>query len=106
ADRERRCRHWRHIGRSVSRGIVNSALSSEEMKTFKNFIDGEWVEPTTGEYFANVNPADSSDEIGRFPLSGVEDVNRAVAAARRGFTKWRATPAPARGDVLRRVGDL
>jgi acyl-CoA reductase-like NAD-dependent aldehyde dehydrogenase len=76
------------------------------MKTFKNFIDGEWVAPSTGEYFANVNPADTSDEIGRFPLSGQEDVERAVAAAKRGFERWKRTPAPARGDILRRVGDL
>lgn len=76
------------------------------MKTFKNFIDGKWVEPTTGEYFANVNPADTSDEIGRFPLSGAADVNKAVEAAKRGFARWRQTPAPARGDVLRRVGDI
>jgi acyl-CoA reductase-like NAD-dependent aldehyde dehydrogenase len=76
------------------------------MKTFKNFIDGEWVAPSTGEYFANVNPADTSDGIGRFPLSGQEDVERAVAAAKRGFERWKRTPAPARGDILRRVGDL
>src|SRR5690606_32355786 len=76
------------------------------MKKFRNFIAGEWVAPTTGEYFANVNPADRSDEIGQFPLSGKEDVERAVAAAKRGFEQWKRTPAPARGDVLRRVGDL
>jgi acyl-CoA reductase-like NAD-dependent aldehyde dehydrogenase len=76
------------------------------MKTFKNFIAGEWVEPSTGEYFENVNPADTSDVIGRFPLSAAADVERAVASARRGFERWRRTPAPERGDVLRRVGDL
>ena len=76
------------------------------MKTFKNFIAGKWIEPTTGEYFSNVNPADTSDVIGRFPLSGKEDVDRAVASAKRGFELWRRTPAPERGDVLRRVGDL
>ena len=27
-------------------------------KTFKNFIGGQWVEPTTGEYMENRNPAD------------------------------------------------
>ena len=76
------------------------------MKTFKNFIAGQWVEPASGEYFDNVNPADTSDVIGRFPLSGREDVDRAVASAQRGFEQWRKTPAPARGDILRRVGDL
>ena len=76
------------------------------MKTFKNFIAGKWVEPSTGEYFSNVNPADTADVIGRFPLSGKADVERAVASAKRGFELWRRTPAPERGDVLRRAGDL
>ncbi|MHB1222660.1 MAG: aldehyde dehydrogenase family protein [Gemmatimonadaceae bacterium] len=76
------------------------------MKNFRNFIAGEWVAPAGGEYFDNVNPADSTDVIGRFPLSGVDDVERAVASARRGFEQWKRTPAPERGDVLRRVGDI
>jgi alpha-ketoglutaric semialdehyde dehydrogenase len=76
------------------------------MKTFKNFIAGKWVEPDGGEYFDNVNPADTSDVIGRFPLSGTSDVERAVASAQRGFAAWKRTPAPLRGDVMRRVGDL
>jgi aldehyde dehydrogenase (NAD+) len=76
------------------------------MKTFKNFIGGDWVPPMGGEYYENKNPADLSDTIGRFPLSGSADVERAVASAQRGFELWRATPAPARGDVLRRIGDI
>ncbi len=75
-------------------------------ETFRNFIAGEWVEPSTGEYFENRNPADTTDLIGRFPRSGREDVERAVRSAKEGFERWRRTPAPQRGDVLRRVGDL
>jgi aldehyde dehydrogenase (NAD+) len=76
------------------------------MKIFRNFIAGAWCEPASGEHFENVNPADTTDVIGRFPLSNVADVDKAVASAKRGFDIWRRTPAPARGDVLRRVGDL
>ena len=76
------------------------------MKTFRNFVGGKWTAPATGEFFRNVNPADTTDVIGEFPLSGAEDVERAVASAKRGFLQWSRTPAPARGDVLRRVGDL
>src|ERR687889_1239029 len=75
-------------------------------KTFQNFIGGAWSAPASGEYFENRNPADTRDLIGRFPLSNAADVDRAVASAARGFERWRRTPAPARGDVLRRVGDL
>ncbi|HXF96256.1 MAG TPA: aldehyde dehydrogenase family protein [Gemmatimonadales bacterium] len=73
---------------------------------FLNFIAGRWVEPTTGEYFDNRNPADWNDLIGRFPRSGPEDVRRAVESARRGFARWSRTPAPLRGQVLQRVGQL
>jgi aldehyde dehydrogenase (NAD+) len=76
------------------------------MPDFKNFIAGKWVAPSTGEYFENVNPADKGDIIARFPLSDEEDVERAVQSAKRGFEVWRKTPAPARGDVLRRIGDI
>jgi len=75
-------------------------------KTFKNFIAGSWVAPSTGTHFENRNPADTRDLIGRFPDSGSADVQAAVRSARRGFEIWRRTPAPARGDVLRRLGDL
>ncbi len=75
-------------------------------RTFRNFIGGEWVEPAEGRYFQNRNPADHADVIGRFPDSTARDVDEAVRSARRGFTLWSRTPAPARGDVLRRVGDL
>ena len=75
-------------------------------KTFKNYIGGEWVTPATGAYFQNRNPADTSDLIGRFPDSDRRDVEAAVRSAKRGFAMWSRTPAPVRGDVLRRVGDL
>src|SRR2546421_13035119 len=75
-------------------------------ETFKNFIAGAWVAPTTGAYFENRNPAERDDVIGCFPRSGPEDVARAVASAQRGFAQWSRTPAPARGEVLHRVGDL
>ena len=75
-------------------------------RTFQNFIGGQWVDPASGEYFENRNPADTRDLIGNFPLSNSDDVDNAVRSAMRGFRTWRATPAPARGDVLRRIGDL
>lgn len=75
-------------------------------KPFKNFIGGQWVAPSTGTYLENRNPADTTDLIGRFPDSGPKDVVAAVASAKRGFELWRKTPAPARGDVLRRLGEL
>jgi alpha-ketoglutaric semialdehyde dehydrogenase len=75
-------------------------------ENFKNFIAGEWRAPTTGAYFENRNPAAWDEVIGCFPRSGPEDVARAVASAQEGFARWSRTPAPIRGQVLQRVGDL
>ncbi len=75
-------------------------------KTFRNFIGGEWVAPQSKRYLPNRNPADPADLIGRFPDSGPRDVAAAVRSARQGFERWSRTPAPVRGEVLRRVGDL
>lgn len=76
------------------------------MKTFQNFIGGQWVAPVSGQYFENRNPARWSDLIGRFPDSDHRDVDRAVKSAQRGFALWSRTPAPLRGEVIRKAGDL
>lgn len=74
---------------------------------FKNFINGKWQESKSGKYFENRNPSNWNDDLlGCFPLSTMEDVNEAVAAAKEAYNKWRLIPAPRRGDVLKRVGDI
>jgi aldehyde dehydrogenase (NAD+) len=74
-------------------------------KTFKNFIGGEWVDAASGETFESVSPADG-EAIGVFPRSSVEDVDRAVAAAKAAFEEWRLVPAPERAQVLYRFASL
>jgi aldehyde dehydrogenase (NAD+) len=75
-------------------------------KTYYNYIGGEWVKSSSGEWFENVNPADSRDVVGRFPLSNADDVNRAVAAAKSAAKRWKKTPAPKRAEILFRLGDI
>ena len=73
---------------------------------FKNFIDGQWREAAGAKVFDNRNPANRNDLIGVFPQSGEDDVDSAVKAAKRAFAQWRLVPAPKRGEILFRVGDL
>lgn len=73
---------------------------------YKNFINGKWVEAKSGKTFENRNPADRRDLIGLFPASGPEDVEEAVSAAKKAFAEWRLVPAPKRGEILYRVGEL
>jgi alpha-ketoglutaric semialdehyde dehydrogenase len=74
-------------------------------KTFQNFIAGEWRDAASGETFESTSPADG-ESIGTFPLSGEEDVQRAVEAAKTAFEEWRLVPAPKRGEILFRFGEL
>lgn len=75
-------------------------------KDYFNYIDGKWVPAKSGKTFENRNPADPSDLIGTFPASGPEDVEAAVEAAKRAFDKWRLTPAPKRGEIMYKAGEL
>jgi alpha-ketoglutaric semialdehyde dehydrogenase len=74
-------------------------------KRFQNYIGGEWVDAVGGETFESVSPA-NGETIGVFPKSGPEDVDRAVAAAKEAFEDWRLVPAPKRGEILFRFGQL
>lgn len=73
------------------------------MERYKNYIGGEWVDPVGGEYFEDRNPADTRELIGLFPKSSREDVDKAVAAAREAYKKWRLVPPPKRAEILYRV---
>ncbi|MDQ2983212.1 MAG: aldehyde dehydrogenase family protein [Actinomycetota bacterium] len=74
-------------------------------KTFQNYIGGEWVDAAGGATFESTSPA-NGETIGTFPKSGPEDVDRAVAAAKAAYEEWRLVPAPKRGEVLFRFGQL
>jgi alpha-ketoglutaric semialdehyde dehydrogenase len=71
-----------------------------------NFINGEWTAARSGKTFENRNPANRDDLIGTFADSGPEDVESAVAAAREAFPRWRALPAPKRGEILYRAAEI
>ena len=71
-----------------------------------NFINGEWVPAASGKTFENRNPADRNDLVGVFADSGPEDVEQAVAAAREAFKRWKAVPAPKRGEILYRAAEI
>ena len=75
-------------------------------KKYQNFINGKWTDSSSGEHFENRNPADSDDLIGEFPLSTVHDVESAIQAAKKAYEDWRLMPAPKRGEILKKVGDI
>ena len=84
-------------------------LSKEDVRVpeaYKNFVAGSWVDAKSGKTFENRNPANWDEVVGIFPRSGAPDVAKAVDAAKAAFPAWRDTPAPKRGEIFRRVGEL
>ena len=69
------------------------------------FIDGQWCDAADSRTLAVVNPATGA-EIGRVAHAGVADLDRALAAAQKGFEKWRATPAIERAKTMRAAAAL
>ena len=69
------------------------------------FIDGQWQDAADGRSLAVFNPA-SGQEIGRVAHAGKPDLDRALAAAQKGFEIWRDTPAAERSKIMRRAAGL
>jgi aldehyde dehydrogenase (NAD+) len=83
-----------------------AASTAPNPPTYGLFIDGEWVDSTTGQTFESRNPADTREVVGRFQAGNAADVARAVKAAEDAQRRWRRTPAPKRGETLYRFGQL
>ena len=91
------------LGKSRQKGVTQSRAAA---KKYPNYIGGQWVASQSGEWFEDVNPADTRDVIGRFPVSGAEDVRAAVRAAAAAADRWRRLPAPRRAEILFRLGEI
>ena len=68
-------------------------------------IDNQWCDAADGRTLAVLNPA-SGAEIGRVAHAGIADLDRALAAAQRGFETWRAMPAIVRAKKMRQAATL
>ena len=76
------------------------------MTTFKNYINGEWVDSRSGKTFPNINPANTDETVGLFQASNAEDVNDACAAAAGAQSAWAELPATRRGEYLFKAAEL
>ena len=70
------------------------------MTDYKNLIDGEMVD--NGEWLEVLNPA-NEQVVGRVPACGKDELDRAVAAARRAFKEWKKTPQEERQKVVQGI---
>jgi betaine-aldehyde dehydrogenase len=76
----------------------------EQVRTYQQFIDGQFVDAASGEAIDVENPANGK-VIARVPRSSSEDVDRAVDAAARAFESWQNTTPKDRSLLLLRLAD-
>jgi acyl-CoA reductase-like NAD-dependent aldehyde dehydrogenase len=76
-----------------------------EIEEFRIHIDGEWIRSESNRVFDNINPADTSDIVGRFQAATAADAGRAVEAASAAFEGWKRTPISTRARILNRAAD-
>lgn len=76
------------------------------VKTKEFYIDGQWVTPLSNDSVEVRSPA-SEELIDVMALASVDDVNRAVAAARKTFdsTPWPWLPIAERAQYVRKMAD-
>jgi aldehyde dehydrogenase (NAD+) len=70
---------------------------------FENYINGKWVKGK--KTFQTINPA-NEELLAQIAQAEISDVDAAVSAATEAFKSWRLLPAPLRGEILFKVGDL
>jgi alpha-ketoglutaric semialdehyde dehydrogenase len=75
-------------------------------KLYHNLINGEWVPSHSSRTREDLNPADTRDVVGVFPSSSAQDVDDAVASAKKAFESWRLVPAPRRAEIIYRAGQI
>ena len=90
---------------AVAEGLEVARFLKDQPK--KLFIGGRWVEAASGKTFATLDPS-TGEVLAQVAEGGAEDIDRAVAAARKAHESgiWRDLPPAERAKALWRVGDL
>src|SRR5881275_2408610 len=77
---------------------------SVTVSSYKNIVDGEWVDSTSGETMEVLNPA-TGEAIGEVPRGTKEDADRAVEAAKKALPEWLETTPGERAEALLKLAD-
>src|ERR1044071_3107693 len=76
------------------------------MRTYQNFIGGEWVSAKSGQAMRNSNPADTREVVAEYPVSGKHDALAAIEAATNAHPGWAGMTPVARGRVLSKASQI
>src|SRR5213075_2032415 len=99
---------WTPCARAIrepsSMRLFSDCMRTERLQV-RNFINGEFVEPISGKYLDNIEPA-TGKPYSQVADSDGRDVDLAVAAAEKAFCDWSKKPAAERSNHLLRIAAL
>jgi aldehyde dehydrogenase (NAD+) len=76
------------------------------MTEVRNYIRGEWLAVRQGREIEVRNPADQDEVLAKGFLASRREAEAAVSAAAEALSAWSRMPAPKRGEIVERAGDL
>src|SRR5215213_1468196 len=90
----------------TSTATVKGKTRKSEVTRYQMYIDGKFVDATSGKRFDVYDPA-TEGVIATVPAGSPEDIDRAVKAAHRAFYEggWKGVSAQERGRVLLRLAE-
>src|SRR5262249_51994473 len=85
--------------------LAATFLEDAMYTSLEHYIDGNWVKPSGDKSQDVMNPA-TSKPIGQLGHVSRGDLDKALAAADKGFKQWRKVSAFERGKILRKAAEL
>jgi len=76
------------------------------VKTYTNYINGQWTAGVSSKSIPIHNPARRSEIVAHVQASNAVDVEHAIDAASAAFENWSRTPAPKRGSYLKKASEF
>lgn len=99
AEKKKGNAEWTYSPAPESASIANIA------KSYDLFIDGKFVKPAKGKYFASTNPA-NEQKLSELAEADATDVDKAVKAARKASSSWARLPASERAKYIYRISRM
>lgn len=83
----------------------STPVTGAQLTRVKLLINGQWLDSQASQWRDVVNPA-TQEVLAQVPFATSDEVNRAVAAAKRAFKSWRKTPIGARARIFLKYQQL
>jgi len=77
-------------------------MNNANINLNKFYIDGQWLENITENTLDVINPA-TEDVVAQVACGEIEQVNAAVAAAKKSFPSWSNTSSKVRSDIIKKI---